>query len=133
LTDDSILYPANALHNIDKSGNNLDEWICGIHGDRYHARYDPSSNLNTKYLTHRWTGYLNIEQQFGEDCQETTCKWLGCEDLNKKKDNCNVPIDCSSIPKGAIIVVGGKLLDLSNKIPQVKSRRLYISNDGHEA
>lgn len=131
LTDRSILYPVNARHNIDKNGHKMDEWICGIHGDRYHARYDPNSNLNTKCLTHRLTGDLGVAQQLGEDCQETTCIWLGCEDLNKKKDNCNVPIDCSPIPKGVMIMVGGKLLDLSNKIPQIKGRKL--SGKEHKA
>lgn len=93
-----------------------------IHGTRSYSRYNLNSESNIiKSLRDRRTGNLkDVRQIFADNCQECTCKWLGCEDLNKKNDNYNSPIDCSPIPRGVSVMIGGKLVDLSGKIPQVK-------------
>lgn len=99
LIDKSILYPNNALRETDKYGKKTDKWVCYTHGMRSYSRYDPNSESNIiKLMRDRRTGNLKDARQIlADNCQECTCKWLGCEDLNKKNDNYNSPIDCSSI------------------------------------
>lgn len=124
ITDKSILYPGNSRHETDKNGKKTDEYVCRIHGLRHYQIYDSSSTLNTqKLLAHRRTGNLNnSEHILGDNCQRHAYEWLGCEDLNKKNDNYSTPIDCSSIREGISITIGGKLLNLSGKVPQIKGR-----------
>lgn len=126
LTDKSILYPGNVKHETDKSGKKTEKSICRRHGNRACQRYDPNSGSNIKKsLALRRTGDLNNpEHILGDNCQKHACEWFGCEDLNKKNDNYGIgtPIDCSHIREGVYITIGGKLLDLSGKIPQIKGR-----------
>lgn len=125
ITDKSILYPGNSRHETDKNGKKIDEYVCRIHGLRRYQIYDSNSTLNAhKLLAHRRTGNLNnSEHILGDNCQRHAYEWLGCEDLNKKNDNYCTPIDCSPIHGGISIIIGGKLLNLSGKVPQIKGRR----------
>ncbi len=83
ITDKSILYPNSALRERDTEGNCAERWLCNnCHGK--HERKNPNSS-NAK----------------GDLFQELTCRWrstvstITVEDLNKKLDCYNTPIDHS--------------------------------------
>lgn len=126
MTDKSILYPGNVLHDTDKNGKKVNEWVCSIHGLKHRNKYNPNGNYNLKKLlgnrrTHNQ--HPDDRNAFGDDCQECTCLWLGTNDLNKKNDNYTIgtPVDHSPI-KNISIEIGGKLINLYGKIPQTKGR-----------
>lgn len=76
LTDKSILYPGNVLHDTDKNGKKVNEWVCRIHGLKHRNKYNPNGNYNLKKLlgnrrTHNQ--HPDDRNAFGDDCQECTC------------------------------------------------------------
>lgn len=100
LTDKSILYPGNVSQDVDKEGKNIDEYVCKRHYGINYEKYNPNSRSNIiKSLGDRRTGNLKYDIHiFGDNCQELTCRVFGVEDLNKKNDNYNSPIDNSAHP-----------------------------------
>jgi len=97
ITDNSILYPKNTCHRIDKNGKDTEEWVCCNHRRRDHQRYNPNSQHNIiRSLANYRTGNQdpNHESTKADRSQELACKLYGWEDLNKKNDNNEVPIDC---------------------------------------
>ena len=134
ITDKSILFPQNARRKTDEKGNKTEEWLCRRHGYNSYSRNDPISHHNMiKLLTGRRTGNLTDPKTiFSDKCQKVSCIWFGVKDLNKELDNYTTPIDHSPIPKGVFIEIGGKLVDLSGKIPQTKgiNFKTYIGKEG---
>ncbi len=122
ITDKSILYPRNANRDTDKKGDKVDKWVCKRHSLRNYHRYDSDSNTNLKksMSAHR-TGNLRYGRFiFGDICEDITHKWLGAKKLSVEKDNYRLPLDHARIPKGVSVMIGDKLVDLSEKVPQTK-------------
>ena len=115
------MYPKNALHDTDKNGKKIDEFVCSIHGLRHYERYDPNSSFNIrKSMTE---GVNKLNKILGDNCEELTSQLFGVDNLNKKNDKySNVPVDHSPIPEGVLVKVGETLVDLSEKVPQTKGR-----------
>lgn len=124
ITGRSILYPKNALRNTNKNGKKTKEWVCRKHGYNYYQKYNSDSQNNfEKLLRDRRTGNLKDSKHIlADNCQELTCNTFGVDDLNKENDNYILSIDHSPIPKGVSILIGEKLTDLSEKIPQTEGR-----------
>ena len=124
LTDKSILYPGNTRRYINKEGKATDEYICNRHHYTNYQKYDPNSQRNIMKLSrdHRTGNLTYYPQIFADNCQTLTCILFEVKDLNKENDNYNTPIDHSHISKRVSIDIGGKLIDLSGKIPQTKGR-----------
>lgn len=122
ITDKSILYPKNAFHNVDENGKKIDEWVCYIHYKRNYSHNNPDSTDNLKKrLAHRRTGNLNDHKHIlGDNCEDLTDKVFGAKRLGIENDKYNLPYDHYPITKGVSITIGGKLVDLSGKIPQTK-------------
>ncbi len=117
ITDKSILYPGNACHERYKETK---EWICANHWRTDNQKYNINSQSNIiKSLRYRRTGNLdpNSEQAKGDKFQELNCIWrskistISVEDLNKKYDNYNTPIDHSRDSELGIIQTKGRLYD----------------------
>lgn len=47
ITDRSILYPKNVLHDTDETGNKTDKRVCLRHGKNRYERYNPNSSQQT--------------------------------------------------------------------------------------
>lgn len=133
ITDKSILYPGNVGLDINKEGKRTGEWVCALHYKRHYERYGPSSCSNIiKSLRNRRTGNLNNSNHLlGDNCQKCTCLWLGTKDLNELYDNYISPYDHTLIPEGMSLVIGDKLVDLSEKIPQTKGKRYSPKDKGY--
>ena len=43
LTDNSILYPKKVLHETNKNGMKIAEWVCFIHGQKNYQKYNSNS------------------------------------------------------------------------------------------
>lgn len=125
ISDKSILYPGKANHDIDKNGKKTEEWVCKTHGLRHYHRYDPDSNTNIKKsMSDRRTGNLRYDRHIlGDNCEEETYRLFGAKRLSTETDNYRLSHDHGPIPEGVSIMIGGKLVDLSNKIPQTRGRR----------
>lgn len=90
------LVPRKAIREKNKNGNLTGRWICNkCYLKDYHKRPDSQVNIQ-KSLANRRIGNLdpNSEQAKGDKSQELACELYGWEDLNKKYDNYNTPIDC---------------------------------------
>ena len=123
ITDNSILYPENACHGIDKKGKNTEEWICANHRRRNYQRYDPESNHNIiKSLRDCRKGNSKDPRKIlGYNCEELTEKWLGAERLAVKYNKYSrLILDHGPIAKRIFITIDGKLKDLYAKVPQTK-------------
>lgn len=99
LTDKSILYPRNALHEIDKEENKTKNYICHRHGYNSYQRYDHNSQWNLlKKLGDRRTRNQdpNSNNAKGDKSQKLVCRLYGWKDLNEENDNYSIgtPIDC---------------------------------------
>lgn len=114
LTDKSILYPGNAYQERDKNGKATGKWTCPKHWkrdrDQTERELDPTKTL-------------------GDNCEKLTDKLFGAKRLSVKYDNYKLSLDHSPIPD-RVIMIGGKLVDLSGKIPETKGRHY---NPRHEA
>jgi len=126
ITDKSILYPGNSFHNTDKDGKKIDEWVCKKHGERNYKRYDPNSLENIKKsMSGCRTGNIKDHSKIlGGNCEELTSRLFGARRLSVEYDKYSqLHFDHFPIPNGVSIVIGGKLVDLSGKIPQTKGRQ----------
>jgi len=125
ISDNSILYPQNAVHDTDKCGKKTDEWVCIRHGRRHYGKYNRNSSDNIrKSKSGRRTGILdpNSNQALGDDCEEETYRLFGAKRLSVELDNYRLSNDHGPIPEGVSIMIEGKLVDLSNKIPQTRGK-----------
>lgn len=113
ITDKSILYPKNACHEKDKNGKETGKWSCANHWRSDHQIYDPDSTNNIqKSLRDRRTNNLKDHNNIlGDNCQKLTCTWRGVDDLNKKLDCYNTPIDHSSDSELGILQTKGYRLN----------------------
>lgn len=129
LTDKSILYPGNTKRWINREGKRIGTWICSKHWSRDY-NYCPDGILSLqKSLRDRRTDNINDDKAiFSDNCQKVTCKVFGVDDLNEKNDDygAGTPIDHSPIPKGTLIMIGEKSVDLSDKISQTKGAHFSI-------
>lgn len=129
LIDKSILYPGNAVHNIDEKGNRTEEWVCLKHYGRNYNIYDPDSwNNIKKSLRDRRTGNLrDSDNILGDNSEDLTEKWLGAERLSVKYDiYASLPLDHGPVTKHINVKIGNKLVDLYGKIPQTKASTISI-------
>jgi len=129
LTDKGILRPGNARRVTDKVGNKTDEWVCSIHGLRYY-NHSPDGILTLqKSLRDRRLGIQDPESPNakGDKGELLTEKVFGIKRLSIENDHYNGPLDHPPILNSIIINIGGKLVDLSEKIPQTKIA--YYSRD----
>ncbi len=108
------LVPHYTMRERDKDGNETGRWIC----KNCHSNYDPNGQWNLlRSVENRRTGNLDPESPCGkgDKFQELTCNWrstvstIPVEDLNKKLDNYNVPIDHSRDSELGIIQTRGTL------------------------
>lgn len=141
ITDKSILYPRNANHDTDKKGNKTDEWVCKRHGERNYKRYDPNSleNIKKSMRDCRTGNVKDHSKILGGNCEELTSRLFGAKRLSVEYDKYSqLPLDHLPIPNGVSVIIGGKLVDLSGKIPQTKGRqyspeyRWWIFSDMHQ-
>lgn len=91
----------------DKKGNWNGKWDC----KKCHSKYDLNSIDNLKKsVTNRRTRNQdkNHKSTKGDNCQELVCKLYGWEDLNKRYDNYNTPIDCYDPNTGLYYQVRGR-------------------------
>lgn len=125
LTDESILYPRNDRHNVDKDGKETGEWVCKRHGNDNYQKYNSKGQHNiVKELRNIRTGNQNPNSSRGkgDNFEELTDRWLGVKKLDGEYDNYNLPLDHSQIPDGTFVNIGEELVNLSGKIPQTKGR-----------
>lgn len=94
------LIPHYTMRERDKDGNETGRWLC----KNCHSIYDPNGQWYLlRSVENRRTGNLSPESPcgIGDKFQELTSVWrstistIPVEDLNKKLDNYNVPIDHS--------------------------------------
>lgn len=111
----------NPRREYKKEGNWTGKWDC----QSCYEKYDPNSKNNIiKSMRDRRTGNLdlNSEQAKGDLFQELTCRWrstvsvIPVEDLNKKLDNYNSPIDHSRDSELGIIQTQGRLYNKYNQL-----------------
>lgn len=112
------LVPGKALKEHDKNGNLTGKWLCKNcwYAINYKYRSDSTNNI-IKSLANCRTGNQNpnSSQAKGDLFQELTCRWrstvstVPVEDLNKKLDNYNTPIDHSPDSELGIIQTKGCL------------------------
>lgn len=124
LTNKSILYPGNACHNVDKNGNQTNEWVCLMHHNNNYNRNNPNSYNNIKKsLSQRRTKNLYSPHIIlAENCEMMTETMFGAKRLSVEFDNFELPLDHFPISQGVSIVIAEKIVDLSGKIPQTKGR-----------
>lgn len=126
LTDDSILYSGNALHETDINGRKMEEYVCRTHGIIHYDRYNPNSrdNIRKSLADHRTGRLKDPGNIFAENCQKLTCELYGVDDLNKKLNCYNTRYDHSYTPEGVVMEIGGILVELSGKRLQTKGAHL---------
>lgn len=104
VTNQSLLQPGNTYQEKDKDGKKTGRYICCKHRKRDFDKYDKNSwgNFLRSFADCR-TGNQdpNSNRAKGDLFQELTCRWrsigsiVPVEDLNKKLDCYNTPIDHS--------------------------------------
>lgn len=120
LTYRSILYPNNALCT---QVDGIKIWYCQRHNTNHRSHLPDSTNNLMKALRDRRMGNLRDPANIlGDNCEELTSIIFGVKRLSIEYDKYVGLLDHSPIPKGTYIIVGGELLDLSDKIPQTKGR-----------
>jgi hypothetical protein len=111
-----LLIPHYTMRERDKNGDETGRWLC----KNCFSKYDPNGQWNLlRSVENRRTG--NIDQDStcgkGDKFQELTSGWrstistVPVEDLNKKLDNYNTPIDHSPDSELGIIQTRGRLYD----------------------
>ena len=107
------LSPGKAHWEYDKYENETGKWIC----DECYRKFDPNSFNNIhKSIRDCRTNNLNpnCSTAKGDLFQELTCRWrsivsiIPVEDINKKNDNYNSPIDHSRDSELGIIQTKGR-------------------------
>lgn len=114
ITDNSILYPKNALCEIDKNRNQTGERICKSCYGKNRRKNDPYCIDNVKKsLSDRRTENQNQNHQnyIGDLCEETTCIWRKVDNLNIVYDNYEYPVDHSRNPELGILQTKGRSYD----------------------
>lgn len=132
LTDNSILYPGNVRRETDINQRNTGKWVCGNCERKNYQKHNPNSthSIQKLFRDHR-TGHLKDPRRIlANNCEKVTEKWLGAERLSIKYDNYRLPLDHGFITKHIKIMVGNKLIDLYEKIPQTKGFRLSCGSSG---
>jgi hypothetical protein len=91
----------------------------------YKNRPDTKEKL-IKSMRDRRTGNLHDPGNIlGDNCEELTAKLFGVKRLNIEYDKYSgLPNDHSPISEQISIEIGGKMVDLSGKVPQTTGRRL---------
>jgi hypothetical protein len=113
ITHRSILCPKNALHERDNNGEMTNEYVCYRHGLRHYERYNPNSMHNTlKSIANFRTGNQHPDHNStkGDKDLDLVCELYGYEDLNKKYDDYEYPIDCYDPKTGLYHQVQGRIL-----------------------
>lgn len=131
LTDKSILYPGNVLHDTDENGDKTEEYICKRHGLRDYNRYDPNSwNNLLKSMTDRRTDNLKDSRNIlADNCEDLTSRFFGAKRLSIEYNKYSqLPLDHLPIPNGISIKIGDTLVDLSGKVPQTKGATYNSKN-----
>lgn len=104
----------NAYREYNDEGNCTGRWMCR----KCYGKYGQNSSHNTiKSLAYHRIGNLdpNCSSAKGDLFQELTCRWrstvstIPVEDLNKKLDNYNSPIDHSLDSELGIVQTKGRL------------------------
>lgn len=102
-------------------------WLCHDcwYETNYKLRPDTKDKI-IKSMRDRRIGTLSDPGNIlGDNCEKLTSKVFGVKRLSEEYDKYScLSNDHSHIPEGVHIEVGGKLCDLSGKIPQTTGRRL---------
>lgn len=114
------------LREYDNYGNWTGRWLCEV----CHGRYSFHSSNNTmKKMRDSRTGNLdsNCNVAKGDKGEELTDRIFETKRLSVLYDKYGLPLDHTHIPQGISLEIGGKLVDVSGKIPQTKLS--YFSRD----
>lgn len=125
LTDKSILYPGNTMRDTNKNGNKTNIWICIRHGQIQYARNNPDSYNNIfKINTGCRSGNLDSDCSTAKGILgvRLTCSLFGVKSLDGENNNYKSPVDHSPISGTMLLMIGEKLVYLSEKILQSKTK-----------
>ena len=117
-TDNSILYPGNALRECNEKGDWTGIWLCHKCHDKYERENNPNCLDNIKKsLRDCRTGNLDpsCNTAKSDDFEELTYRWKGAKILSKENDCHNGPLDHSVDSKGKIPQTTGRWYDSYNR------------------
>lgn len=102
----------------DKKGKETGKYVCLFHWNQdYRKRLDSTDNIK-KFICNCRTGNQNPMHESTKACmdQELAGELYGYEDLNKKYDNHDTPIDCQDPITGLYYQIKGKNYNPYNRL-----------------
>lgn len=121
--EEKLVPHTNAFRERDKEGKETGRWLCNKCSCKQRSKLPNSNNNIMKSLRNTRINTLdpNSSKAIGDLFQELTCIWrstisiVPIEDLNKKLDNYNTPIDHSWDSELGIIQTKGRIINTNNR------------------